>query len=245
MKVIPAIDLRDGGVVRLRQGDFAQSRRFDIGPVELAQRYAQAGADCLHVVDLDGARAGEPIHLDLLAALSDIGLDIQWGGGVRTRADLDALFAAGAARVVVGSVAVLAPERCREWLKLYGGELLCLALDLRQSADGGWRPAVSAWREQSDADVEELLDMFVASGLVHVLCTDIGRDGMAQGPNIELYAWLAMRWPAFRWIASGGVRDRADIGALARTGVASCVAGTALLDGTLPLSTLGTGQTVA
>lgn len=243
MKVIPAIDLRDGEVVRLRQGDFAQTRRFDVDPAALARRYADAGADWLHAVDLDGAQAGEPIQLDALAALSEIGLDVQWGGGVRTRADIETLFAAGAARVVIGSVAVFAPGRCCEWLRLYGGERLCLAMDVRQSADGVWQPAVSAWREQADVDMEVMLDAFVASGLTHVLCTDIDRDGMAQGPNLGLYTWLAARWPQFRWIASGGVRDRTDVAALACTGVAACVAGTSLLDGSLPLSALA-GSTV-
>lgn len=235
MKIIPAIDLRQGRVVRLKQGDFDAQRAFDLDPVALTRRYRQAGAEWLHLVDLDGARNGAPAQLDLIARIAAEDLHVQAGGGVRTRADLEHLFAAGVARVVVGSVAVRSPERFAEWLGEFGAERLCLALDLRRDQDQRWRPAVDAWQGDSEADFAALLDRYAAAGLRHVLCTDIGRDGMGEGPNRVLYSELAAAWPQFDWIASGGVRDRADVVALAETGVAACVAGTALLDGTLTL----------
>lgn len=238
MKIIPAIDLRNGQVVRLRQGDFAQSRQFGHDPVALAQRYAQAGATSLHVVDLDGARAGAPVQVDLLASIARIGIALQAGGGVRSRDDVDRLLAAGVARVVVGSVAVRAPELFVEWLRAFGAERLCLAMDLRLDDDGRWQPAVDAWQTVSDADFAGLLDRFSGAGLRHVLTTDIAHDGMGGGPNLTLYRMLAARWPRLAWIASGGVRDRRDVDALAATGVAACVAGTALLEGTLALEEL-------
>lgn len=235
MKIIPAIDLVGGRVVRLRQGDFVAQRTFDLDALALARRYLDAGAEWLHLVDLDGARAGAPAQVELVARIAAGGGCVQAGGGVRARADVERLLAAGVARVVVGSVAVRAPESFLAWLAEFGSDRLCLALDLRRDAGGHWRPAVDAWRGDGEADFAALLDRYAAAGLRHVLCTDIDRDGMADGPNVVLYSELAARWPAFDWIASGGVRDRADVDALAAVGVAACVAGTALLDGSLDL----------
>lgn len=239
MKIIPAIDLRGGHVVRLRQGDFDQTRSFDVDAGQLARQYVQAGAEWLHVVDLDGARSGSPAQTSLLTTLAAVGARLQWGGGVRTREDVQTLLDAGASRVVVGSVAVRNPERFGEWLGHFGSDRLCLALDLRRDADAGrWRIGVDAWQASSDRDIANLLDDLVDAGLRHVLSTDIGRDGLAQGPNLALYDWLAGDWPQLAWIASGGVRDGDDVAALAGTGVAACVAGTALLEGSLPLAAL-------
>ena len=234
MTIIPAIDLRAGRVVRLLQGDFAQTREFEHDAVALARRYVDAGASWLHVVDLDGARAGRPLQIELVARITAAGARVQAGGGVRTREDVERLLASGVARVVVGSVAVRSPETFVAWLSEFGAERLCLALDLRCD-DGRWRPALDAWQSESEADVGALLDRFAAAGLHHVLSTDIAQDGMRSGPNLALYRELASRWPKFAWIASGGVRDGADVAALHATGVAACVAGTALLDGSLAL----------
>ena len=238
MIVIPAIDLRDGRVVRLRQGDFAQTRAFDADPLALAGAYAQAGARRLHIVDLDGARAGSPRQLALVEALAHVAPELQAGGGVRSADDVQRLLDAGASRVVVGSVAVREPETVGAWIARFGAERICVALDLHLGDDGRWRPALDAWQVSSDADFATLVHRLLASGLRHALCTDIAHDGMRAGPNLPLYRILAARWPAIDWIASGGVRDRADIEALAQTGVAGCVAGTALLEGTLTLEEL-------
>jgi phosphoribosylformimino-5-aminoimidazole carboxamide ribotide isomerase len=238
MKIIPAIDLREGHVVRLRQGDFDQSRPFDEDATLLAHRYASAGADWLHVVDLDGARARKPMQCDALSRIALQAPHVQAGGGVRTREDVQRLLDAGVSRVVVGSVAVHEPETFIEWLGLFGAHRLCLALDLRHGEDGRWRPAVDAWQADSDADFAALLDGFAAAELRHVLTTDIAQDGMGSGPNLPLYRELVSRWPSFAWIASGGVRNRSDVDALKATGVDACVAGTALLEGTLDLAAL-------
>ncbi|HUD41314.1 MAG TPA: HisA/HisF-related TIM barrel protein [Dokdonella sp.] len=235
MLIVPAIDLRDGRVVRLRQGDFERSRQFAHDPVELARRYVEAGARWLHLVDLDGARARHPVQTALLARIAALGTPVQAGGGVRSRADVESLLAAGVARVVVGSVAIREPDTFAAWLDAFGTERLCLALDLLRDAQGRWLPAVDAWQSAGDADVAELLDALAERGLRHVLSTDIAHDGMGEGPNLVLYRMLAGRWPGLAWIASGGVRHGADVAALRTTGVAACVAGTALLDGSLPL----------
>jgi phosphoribosylformimino-5-aminoimidazole carboxamide ribotide isomerase len=245
MKIIPAIDLAAGRVVRLKQGDFAAQRAFEHDAATLARRYLEAGAAWLHVVDLDGARAGAPAQLELIARIATSGGRVQAGGGVRRREDVERLLAAGVARVVVGSVAVRAPRTFADWLAEFGADRLCLALDLRRGADGRWQPAVDAWREAADADFAALLDGCTAAGLRHALTTDIDRDGMADGPNLVLYRELAARWPQLAWIASGGVRDRDDVAALAATGVAACVAGTALLDGSLALEDIAACSRVA
>jgi phosphoribosylformimino-5-aminoimidazole carboxamide ribotide isomerase len=238
MKIIPAIDLREGRVVRLRQGDFDQTRPFDEDAILLAHRYANAGAEWLHVVDLDGARAGKPTQCDALSRIALQAPHVQAGGGVRTREDVQRLLDAGVSRVVVGSVAVREPDTFVEWLSLFGAHRICLALDLRRGDDGRWRPAVDAWQVESDTDFGELLDQFAAAELCHVLTTDIAQDGMGSGPNLQLYRELASRWPQFAWIASGGVRNRGDVDALELTGVNACVAGTSLLEGTLDLAAL-------
>lgn len=235
MKIIPAIDLRAGRVVRLAQGDFAKTREFEHDAVALALSYAEAGADWLHVVDLDGARSGRPMQVDLIARIAATGLRVQAGGGVRTHADVERLLASGVERVVVGSLTVREPETFASWLDAFGAERFCLALDVRKAEDGSWRPAVDAWQGEVAVDFAALLDRFAASGLRHVLSTDIARDGMRSGPNLALYLEFAARWPQFAWIASGGVRDAADVAALRATGVSACVAGSALLDGTLGL----------
>lgn len=243
MRIIPAIDLRAGGIVRLKQGDYAQETRYAGDPLALAAEYADAGAQWLHLVDLDGARSGAFENLRVIETIARAErLRVQAGGGVRTRADVQRLLANGIARVVVGSVAVRAPETFVAWLAEFGSGRLCLALDLRRDESARWRPAVDAWQAESKVDFTALLDYFAAAGLRHVLTTDITRDGMADGPNLALYCELTTRWPPFSWIASGGVRDRRDVDALAQTGVSACVAGTALLDGTLTLDEIASTQ---
>lgn len=234
---IPAIDLRAGRVVRLRQGDFSRMHAYDAAPASLSATYRAHGASWLHVVDLDGARAGRLLHSALVEPMRATGVRLQWGGGVRSAADAERLFDAGVDRVIVGSVAVREPERFARWLERFGAERLVLALDVRLG-DTGWMPAVDAWQSYADADVRPLLAALTAGGLRHVLCTDIGCDGMASGPNLLLYRELAALFPTLSWIASGGVRDLGDLRALAATGTRACVIGRALLDGTLPASVL-------
>jgi phosphoribosylformimino-5-aminoimidazole carboxamide ribotide isomerase len=245
MKVIPAIDLRSGSVVRLRQGDFARERAYTHDACELVARYVDAGAEWIHVVDLDGARAGTPVQTDILARIAAIGARLQAGGGVRVRADVERLLSCGVERVVVGSLAVREPSTFAAWLAEFGAERLCLALDVRVGVDGNLRPAVDAWQGESDADCAELLDHFAANNLRHALSTDIARDGMRRGPNVALYAELASRWRSVEWIASGGVRDAGDVAALRTSGVAACIVGTALLDGTLHFEEIAACSRVA
>ena len=231
-EIIPAIDLRDGRVVRLAQGDYGRETRYGADPVELAQRYLAAGARWLHVVDLDGARAGEIRNGKTIGQLAGVGLHVQAGGGVRAQADIDRLLGAGVQRVVVGSQAVTAAEKVEKWLESYGSERLCIALDAR--FDGtAWTLPVRGWTTPSAQTLEALASRFAASGAQHLLCTDIDRDGMLSGPNFDLYAHLARLVPSLRVQASGGVRDMQDVARLRQTGAAGVILGRSLLEGRL------------
>jgi phosphoribosylformimino-5-aminoimidazole carboxamide ribotide isomerase len=236
VEIIPAIDLRAGGVVRLAQGDYARETRYPVEPLELARAYAAAGARWLHVVDLDGARAGTLENLRTIEALAGTPLHIQAGGGVRDEKGVQRLFDAGVARVVVGSVAVSAPDSVEQWLSRHGAERICVALDTKADAQGSWTLPVKGWTESSDASLDELAARYARAGARHLLCTDIARDGMLSGPNLDLYTHLRQVVPDFSVQASGGVRNVDDLHALRATGAAAAILGRSLLEGRLTLA---------
>jgi len=228
----PAIDVRDGRVVRLLQGDYARETRYADDPFAVAMRYADAGARWLHLVDLDAARAGGYTLAPLLQRIADDGrLRVQTGGGVRDEAAVEAMLAAGASRVVIGSLAVREPERVAGWLQRFGAERLTIALDTRRDKAGVWRLPVHGWTEHAAHDLEACLDLYRDAGARHLLCTDIARDGMLQGPNLDLYRSILARGDGFALQASGGVRDTADVAAARGAGCAGAVLGKALLEG--------------
>lgn len=231
MELIPAIDLRDGRCVRLLYGDFAKETRYDVDPVALAVQYRELGARWLHVVDLDGAKRGEPVNLALIRRMRAAAqVSVQLGGGIRTRASLEQVLDV-ADRAVVGSLAVSEPGLVAEWLTELGAERLTLALDVRLTGDGTPLIATHGWTQASTLTLAAAIERFTAAGLKHVLCTDIDRDGALTGPNVALYRDCVARWPAIAFQASGGVRDAGDLAALAAAGVAGTVSGKALLEG--------------
>ena len=233
MDLFPAIDLRDGRCVRLLHGDFAKETRYAVDPVELAVQYRELGARWLHVVDLDGAKRGEPVNLELIRRMrTAAGVDVQLGGGIRTRASLEQALEV-ASRVVIGSLAVSDPELVASWLTELGPDRLTLALDVRLGADGTPLIATHGWTRPSTLTLAAAIDRYADAGLRHVLCTDIDRDGALTGPNVALYDECVERWPHIRFQASGGVRDLADLQALTAAGVAATVSGKALLEGRL------------
>lgn len=235
--IYPAIDVRNGHVVRLAQGDYARQTRYGDDPLAQAQRYAQAGAQWLHLVDLDAARAGGYTLLPLLQALAaHTTLKVQTGGGVRSEADVARLLEAGAQRVVIGSLAVREPETVAGWIARFGAERITVALDTRQDERGHWRLPVHGWTEDGAGDLDTLAACYAAADLRHLLCTDISRDGMLSGPNQALYRHLLERLPALALQASGGVRDLDDVIAARHSGCAGVVLGRALLEGRFELS---------
>lgn len=230
--IIPAIDLIQGKTVRLYQGSYDKTTEYQQTPLQLRDLYAEAGAGILHLVDLTGAKNAADRQLELLTSLmKNAPLPVQVGGGVRTAADVEQLLAAGASRVVVGSVAIREPETVQGWLRTYGGDKIVLALDVAINAKGDKTLPSHGWIEESTITLEQVLDGFIAAGAKHVLCTDISKDGTLQGPNVALYAELTQKYPQIQWQASGGVGSLADIKALKPTGVAGVILGRALLEG--------------
>lgn len=233
-QVIPAIDLRGGRVVRLRQGNYAQETVFAVKPLELAQRYADTGVRWMHVVDLDGARGGRFENLAAIEAIARSGLQIQSGGGVRTTDDLRRLYGVGVSRAVVGSLAVENPYATAIWISQFGAERLVLALDVRKQA-GAWRLPVHGWTEDSSVQLEKLAAHYQRAGARHVLCTDIDRDGTLTGFNLDLYRALRELAPEFEIQASGGACTLDDIRRVRGVGVRGVVVGRALLEGKFTL----------
>jgi phosphoribosylformimino-5-aminoimidazole carboxamide ribotide isomerase len=239
MRLIPAIDLRDGQCVRLLRGDFAAETRYPGEPLALAQKYRGLGADWIHVVDLDGARDGSSGNLEIIAGLAAMsGVHLQVGGGLRDRSAVAGMLRMGAARVVIGSAAVTRVDQVRDWLREFGSERVALAFDVRLGDDRVPRVATHGWREQSDLSLWEAVDRFTAFGLQHVLCTDVERDGALSGPNVPLYREAVRRHPRIQWQASGGVRDLSDLAALCDADVAAAISGKALLDDLIPIEEL-------
>lgn len=237
LTLYPAIDVREGRVVRLKQGDYAQETRYGDDPLALARRYAEAGARWLHLVDLDAARVGGYTLVRLLERIvAETGLRVQTGGGVREGVDIARMLSAGAERVVVGSKAVRQPVRVLEWIEHFGAERLAVALDTRADAEGVWRLPVHGWTEAGQERLFDLVERYRAAGLRHLLCTDIARDGMLAGPNLALYRELHARAPDVALQASGGVRELADLPAAHAAGCAGVVLGKALLEGRFALA---------
>ncbi len=234
--VYPAIDVREGRVVRLAQGDYARQTSYELDPLETARSYAAQGATWLHLVDLDAARAGGYTLTPLLREIcASTGLQVQTGGGVRVRDDVEHLLAAGAARVIIGSLAVKDPEQVLEWIAKFGVDRITVALDCRQDEAGIWRLPVHGWTQTAASTLDELAVHYADAGTRHLLSTDIARDGMLSGPNSDLYAHLQAIAPALQVQASGGVRNVADVVAAKAQGCAGIVLGRALLEGKLEL----------
>lgn len=240
MQLIPAIDLRNGRVVRLQQGDYARETQYRASPLEQAQIYQDAGAANIHVVDLDAALDGGDGNLKWIGQICrSLNLPIQTGGGVRSESDLDARFNAGASRIIIGSLCVRSPERVCEWIARYGNDRIVAGLDVRADAEGQWIPQAAGWTESGDQDLFTLLDQLTDAGLKHLLCTDIDCDGMLAGPSLGLYTQLTRHYPELSIQASGGIGSETDLKRVAQTGVTGCIVGRALLEGQVPMRVIG------
>lgn len=230
--IIPALDLIDGSVVRLHQGDYGRQRDYGNDPLPRLQQYQQQGAQVLHLVDLTGAKDPQARQLPLLRKLlAGVSVPVQIGGGIRTEQDVSDLIDAGASRVVIGSTAVRQPEMVEQWFKRFGADALVLALDVRIDANGNKNVAISGWQENSSQTLEQIVERYLPYGLKHVLCTDISRDGTLAGSNVDLYCEISQRYPDIAFQASGGIGSLNDIAALRTSGVKGVIVGRALLDG--------------
>ncbi|AWV44334.1 1-(5-phosphoribosyl)-5-[(5-phosphoribosylamino)methylideneamino]imidazole-4-carboxamide isomerase [Hafnia alvei] len=230
--IIPALDLIDGKVVRLHQGDYGQQRDYGNDPLPRLQDYQQQGGEVLHLVDLTGAKDPAARQIPLLRKLlAGVSVPVQVGGGIRSEDGVAALLEAGASRVVIGSTAVRQPDVVKQWFTRFGADALVLALDVRIAADGSKNIAVSGWQEDSGVTLEQIVDEFLPYGLKHVLCTDISRDGTLSGSNVALYQEVCARYPQVAFQSSGGIGSLEDIAALRGSGVQGVIVGRALLEG--------------
>ena len=226
MEIVPAIDMIEGRCVRLSQGDFNKSKEYDASPLEMAKRYEDVGVRRLHLVDLDGARAGIPQNLRNLEQIaSATSLEVEWGGGVRSRESIASVLNAGAAGVICGSLALQEPRLFSAFLKEYGEERIILGADI-----SGGKIATKGWLELSSTTIEEVIELFLKDGLKRVICTDISKDGMLQGPAVELYSALMERFPTMHLTASAGVGSMADLENLEAAGVPAAIVGKAIFE---------------
>ena len=231
INIIPAIDLIDGKCVRLTKGDYSQKKQYDASPLDMALRYQDIGIRRLHLVDLDGAKSSSPRNLHVLEEIATrTSLDIEWGGGIKNDEALRDAFNAGAHHLIIGSVAVSRPELFARWLEQYGGDRLILGADVN---DG--RVAINGWMDQSEQTIEALIDRFRPNGLREVICTDIAKDGMLQGPSFDLYARLQAAYPELDIIVSGGISAMDDIYRLNEMHLRHVIVGKAIYEGRITL----------
>lgn len=233
MKIIPAIDIINGKCVRLTQGDYAQQKTYNENPLEVAKMYEDAGIQYLHLVDLDGAKQGRIINYKVLESIaSQTKLTVDFGGGLKTDTDIETAFSSGAAQVTAGSIAVKQPETVYNWLEKYGADKIILGADCRNR-----KIAVSGWLEESTLDVVDFIKDFSGKGIQSVICTDISKDGMLQGPSFELYGEI-LEQANVGLIASGGVTTMDDLYRLKEMGCAGAIIGKAIYEGNITLNQL-------
>tara|TARA_B100000965_G_scaffold398727_1_gene417331 strand:+ start:13167 stop:13886 length:720 start_codon:yes stop_codon:yes gene_type:complete len=234
LKIIPAIDVISGKAVRLTKGDYNQKKEYSDSPLEVAQRFEQAGITHLHLVDLDGAKAQKPQNLEVLEVISSkTRLRVDFGGGVKSGESLEAVLKAGAQQVTAGSIAAKDPEMVFSWLKHYGAEKVILGADVIDE-----KIAISGWQEDSGLDLFPFLEQYLAKGVTYCICTDVSKDGMLQGPSIELYKKIIKEFPQLKLIASGGVAELNDLYELREAGLYGAIIGKAYYEGRISLDEL-------
>ena len=238
MEIIPAIDLIDGKCVRLSQGDFAQKTVYRANPSEVAKEFENAGLQRLHIVDLDGAKNGRIVNLKVLETIArNTNLTIDFGGGIKTDADIQTVFDAGASMASIGSVAVKDAEKFFEWLEKYGGERILLGADVN-----GEKLAINGWQTATEIEIIPFLKEYAAKGVTQTFVTDIAKDGLLQGTSIELYRKIRREIPKLELIASGGVSVIEDLRELEKIGCAGAIVGKAIYEGKIKLEQFNTKE---
>lgn len=234
IELIPAIDIIGGQCVRLTKGDYDTKKVYNEDPVSVAKEFEQYGIKRLHVVDLDGARSKHIVNDAVLRRITaETNLVVDFGGGIKTDEDIEKAIDAGASMVTIGSIAVTDPERSFEWLHRYGAERIVLGADVRNG-----KISINGWKEDSEEDLIPFLKKYLDEGVRNVLCTEISKDGMLQGPAIELYKEVMKAYPTCHLIASGGVSSKQDIEELEKAGIPAVVFGKAIYEGRIKLSEL-------
>lgn len=234
MDIIPAIDLIDGKCVRLTQGDYDMKMIYNENPLEVAKQFEDIGIKRLHLVDLDGAKKGEIVNIKVLETIAaNTGLTIDFGGGIKSEESLQSVFNAGANLATIGSLAVKEPEVFFSWIETYGAGKIMLGADVSQN-----KIAIGGWLKTTDIDVIDFIKVNYHKGIKNVFCTDISKDGMLQGPSLDLYMSIMKEIPELKIIASGGVSNIKDIIALEKIGCGGAIVGKAIYEGRITISEL-------
>ena len=234
MLVIPAIDIIEGKCVRLIQGDYSQKTEYNAQPLEVAQRFEDAGLRRLHLVDLDGAKQKHVVNYRVLEKIAThTKLRIDFGGGIQSDEDIRIAFESGAAQVTGGSVAVRQPELFENWLKRYGAEKIILGADAKHE-----KIAVSGWQETTEVWIYDFLERYAEKGVRYVISTDVAKDGLLQGPSFDLYRNIMDKTPDLQLIASGGVSTLGDVEKLAEMNIFGVIVGKAIYEGRIRLEEL-------
>ena len=234
MQIIPAIDIINGKCVRLTQGDYSQKTEYSESPLEVAKQFEAAGLQRLHLVDLDGAKAGVVKNWKVLETIaSNTSLVIDFGGGIKKETDLTIVFQSGAALATIGSLAVKNADAFVQWIDKYGGNKFLLGADVRKEMI-----AVNGWMETTDIDVYDFIQQYVHKGIQQVFCTDVLKDGKLEGPSIDMYTNIIEKFPSLYFIASGGVSSVADLEELKSIGCSGAIVGKALYEGKIDLDKL-------
>jgi phosphoribosylformimino-5-aminoimidazole carboxamide ribotide isomerase len=234
MQIIPAIDIIDGKCVRLTQGDYEQKKIYNEHPLEVAKQFEDAGLQRLHLVDLDGAKAGAVKNWKVLEAIAGkTSLVIDFGGGIKTEKDLTIVFDSGAALATIGSLAVKNEAEFVKWLLQFGADKFLLGADVKDE-----NITVGGWLETTNISIFDFLQKYINHGVQQVFCTDVSKDGLLAGPSIELYKKIIERFPSLHFIASGGVSNRKDLDSLAAIGCKGAIVGKAIYENRISLEEL-------
>ena len=236
MQIIPAIDIIAGKCVRLSKGDFSQMKVYNEHPLEVAIQFQDAGMQRLHLVDLDGAKAGKVQNWKVLETLAGkTNLEIDFGGGIKTKKDIDIIFNSGAVMATVGSIAVKDETLLSQWLELYGTNKFLIGADVKDE-----KIAVAGWLETSGVWIYDFLQKYMEKGVRQFFCTDVSKDGQLEGPAVDLYKNLIQKFPSLSLIASGGVSNLKDLDALQNAGCSGVIIGKAIYEGRITLKQLAT-----
>ena len=234
MQIIPAIDLIDGKCVRLTEGDYAQKKIYNEDPLEVAKAFEGIGLMRLHLVDLDGAKAGDVVNWKVLEKIANqTSLKIDFGGGIKKEATLKTVLDTGAAYATIGSLAVKNRNLFEEWIERFGAAVFMLGADVFEE-----KIAIGGWLEKTEIDVYTFMQSYIIKGLQQMFCTDISKDGKLEGPSIDLYKKIIAKFPTLQLIASGGVSNLQDLRELREIGCSSAIVGKAIYENRITLDEL-------
>lgn len=238
MRIIPAIDIINGKCVRLTKGDYSTQKIYNENPLEVAKDFENSGIKYLHLVDLDGAKNSQIINHKILEQIATkTRLNIDFGGGLKTDKDVQIAFGCGAKQITGGSIAVKDPDTFQKWITIYGSEKIILGADINSGEEGD-KIAISGWQEKTNRELVPFVKGYQTGGIKYVICTDISKDGMLQGPAMELYKKLLSEVPEIKLIASGGITTLDDLVVLKEIGCEGAILGKAIYENKITLKEL-------